>query len=161
MTIYVLAELDQQGRPIYFVMDFQDRAFGPLASRTTKDRRLAKQYVDDRSAAELDAAEFNAIDGNPVISVYELPALNSFRCLAEDLMHPNLERKPIYLRLDGDSDDVATWHHIKVIQEQFFRSEPGQPFVRAVTVEFYDETPEAVFNPTDQVEFAIPAPPAA
>jgi hypothetical protein len=63
------------------------------------------------------------------------------------------------LRLEGDSDDPATWHPVKAISAHGFRTDTSQPFVKALTVSFHDDdTPDTVLNETDQVEFAVPRP---
>ncbi len=65
----------------------------------------------------------------------------------------------MWLRLEGDSDDPATWHHVETISRQGFRTHTDQPFVKALTVAFHDGTPDKIFNHTDPVEFAIIRPP--
>jgi hypothetical protein len=84
--------------------------------------------------------------------------LDAFRCTAKDLNDRSLQGRPMWLRLEGDSDDPATWHPVEVISAQGFRTDTGQPFVRALTVSFQDETPQLILNDSDQVEFAIPRP---
>jgi hypothetical protein len=84
--------------------------------------------------------------------------LDAFRCTAQDLTHHSLKGAPMWLRLEGDSDDPATWHPVKVISDQGFRTDTSQPFVKALTVSFLDLTPELTLNDSDQVEFAIPRP---
>jgi hypothetical protein len=83
-----------------------------------------------------------------------------FRCAAQDLTHHHsLKGWSMWLRLDGDSNDPATWHPIKSVHPEGTREDTSQPFVRVLTVSFHDETPEAVLNESDQVEFAVPRPP--
>jgi hypothetical protein len=84
-------------------------------------------------------------------------AFDSFECAAKDLL-PRTLKDPIWLRLEGDSDDPATWHPVKVVNDQGFREDTSQPFVRALTVSFHDGTPDVRFNETDEVEFAVPWP---
>ncbi len=84
--------------------------------------------------------------------------LNKFRCKAADLTDRSLQGAPMWLRLEGDSDDPATWHPVKVISDHGFRTDTSQPFVKVLTVAFHDGTPDVVLNETDQVEFAIPRP---
>jgi hypothetical protein len=66
----------------------------------------------------------------------------------------------MWLRLEGDSDDRGTWHPVEAVSITGFKSvsDPGLPGVKSLTVAFHDETPEVVFNETDQVEFAVPRP---
>jgi hypothetical protein len=85
--------------------------------------------------------------------------LDSFRCTAQDLTHHSLQGFPMWLRLEGDSDDVSTWHPVKRVRDHAFREDTSQPFVEALFVSFQDETPELMLNDTDRVEFAIPRPP--
>jgi hypothetical protein len=82
--------------------------------------------------------------------------LDSFRCTAQDLTDPSLKGVPMWLRLEGDSDDPGTWHPVKVIRSEGFREDTSKPFVRGLTGSFQDETPELILNDTDQAEFAIP-----
>jgi hypothetical protein len=82
--------------------------------------------------------------------------LDSFKCAAKDLTRPGLMGWPLVLRLEGDSDEAITWHPVKVVSAQGFREDTSQPFVRALTVSFHDGTPDAMFNETDEVEFAVP-----
>jgi hypothetical protein len=84
--------------------------------------------------------------------------MGKFRRSAADLTHRSVMGVPLVLRLDGDSDDPATWHPVKVISAQGFRTDTSQPFVRALTVSFHDGTPDVMFNETDEVEFALPRP---
>jgi hypothetical protein len=84
--------------------------------------------------------------------------LDSFRCTAQLLTHYSLKGWSMWLRLDGDSDDRSTWHPIKAVSVHGFREDTSQPFVKALTVSFHDETPEVVLNGSDQVEFAVPRP---
>jgi hypothetical protein len=84
--------------------------------------------------------------------------MDKFRRSAADLTHRSVMGVPLVLRLDGDSDDPATWHPVKVISAQGFRTDTSQPFVRALTVSFHDGTPDVMFNETDEVEFALPRP---
>lgn len=83
--------------------------------------------------------------------------LDSFRCAAQDLLHPCLKGWPMWLRLDGDSDDPRSWHPVETGTDHFFHG------VNALTVSFHDETPATVLNETDGVEFAVrrPSPGAA
>jgi hypothetical protein len=84
--------------------------------------------------------------------------LDKFRCTAKDLTDRCLRDSQMWLRLDGDTDDVNTWHPIKVVSDQGFRTDTSQPFVEALTVSFADETPDVIFNEDDAVEFAVPRP---
>jgi hypothetical protein len=47
---------------------------------------------------------------------------------------------------------------VKVVNDQGFREDTSQPFVRALTVSLHDGTPDVMFNETDEVEFAVPWP---
>jgi hypothetical protein len=85
--------------------------------------------------------------------------LDAFRCTAEDLTHHSLNGWSLWLRLEGDPDDPATWHPVKTISDHGFRTDISQPFVKALTVAFHDETPDLVLNDSDPVEFAVPRPP--
>jgi hypothetical protein len=85
--------------------------------------------------------------------------LDSFRCTAQHLTDRTLQGVPMSLRLEGDSDDPGTWHPVKFISAEGTREDTGKPFVRVLTVSFQDETPEVIFNDSDQVEFAIPRTP--
>jgi hypothetical protein len=82
--------------------------------------------------------------------------LDSFRCTAQNLTDRTLQGVPMWLRLEADSDDPGTWHPVKFISPEGTREDTSKPFVRALTVSFQDETPEVIFNDSDQVEFAIP-----
>jgi hypothetical protein len=88
-----------------------------------------------------------------------LVILDSFKCAAQDLTHHSLQGFTMWLRLEGDSDDPATWHPINRVRDHAFREDTSQPFVEAIFVSFHDETPELMLNDTDQVEFAILRPP--
>jgi hypothetical protein len=65
----------------------------------------------------------------------------------------------MWLRLDGDSDDPATWHQIKTIRDEGFTTDASQPCVQALTVSFHHATPELMLNDDDPVEFAVIRPP--
>jgi hypothetical protein len=84
--------------------------------------------------------------------------LDSFRCAAKNLSHPSLKGWSMRLRLDGDSDDASTWHPVRLIDNEGVTVDPTIPFVKGITVEFHDETPDKFFNPDDEVEFAVPRP---
>ncbi|WP_406816176.1 hypothetical protein [Mycobacterium sp. M23085] len=86
-------------------------------------------------------------------------ALHTFRTTAQYLVIPQLDGVPIRLRIEGDSDDPNTWHLVKTISDQGFRTDTSQSFITAITIKFHDETPEMMFNDTDQIEIAIPPPP--
>lgn len=75
--------------------------------------------------------------------------IDSFRRTVKDLHHRSLVGSPMWLRLNGDSDDPNTWHPIKTITDHFREFE-------AFTIVFADGTPEKVFNGADEVEFAVP-----
>ena len=75
-----------------------------------------------------------------------------------DLVDRRISGLPKRLRIEGDSDDPATWHPVKVVNDQAFREDTSQPFVRALTVSFHNETPDVMFNDADEVEFALPRP---
>lgn len=77
---------------------------------------------------------------------------------AKDLVDPRIGGVPIRLRLQCDSDDPATWHPVRVVNDQWFRDGTTGPSIKALTVEFHDGTPEVVLNDDDDVEFAIPPP---
>jgi hypothetical protein len=68
--------------------------------------------------------------------------LDAFRCTAQDLTHHSLKGWSMWLRLEGDSDDPAKWHPVKDISVHGFRTDTSQPFVKALTVSFHDETPD-------------------
>ena len=59
--------------------------------------------------------------------------LDRIKGTAKDLADPRILGRPIRLRLEGDTDDPATWHPVKVISPEGFRADTGQPFVRAIT----------------------------
>jgi hypothetical protein len=40
--------------------------------------------------------------------------------------HCSLMDSPVWLRLEGDSDDPATWHPVKVVSAQGFRTDTSQ-----------------------------------
>ena len=82
---------------------------------------------------------------------------DSFKCAAKDLL-PRILREPIWLRLEGDSDKPRTWHPVEVVNLEGFREDTSQAPVGALTVSFQDETPDVMFNETDEVEFAVPRP---
>ena len=84
-------------------------------------------------------------------------AFDSFKCAAKDLL-PRVLKEPIWLRLEGDSDEPGTWHPVEVVNFEGFSEDTGQPLVRALTVSFQDGTPDVMFNETDEVEFAVPRP---
>jgi hypothetical protein len=84
--------------------------------------------------------------------------LDRIKGTAKDLTDPRIGGLPIRLRLEGDSDDPATWHPVKVCSSNAFREDTSQPFVRARTVSFHDGTSDVMFNETDEVEFAVPRP---
>ncbi|MEB4212314.1 hypothetical protein [Mycobacterium sp. 94-17] len=89
-----------------------------------------------------------------------LVILDAFRCAAQNLTHPCLKGWSMWLRIDGDSEDPATWHPVHTISNHGFRTDTTQPFVEALTVSFRDDTPDVVLNEADPVEFAVPRPSA-
>jgi hypothetical protein len=84
--------------------------------------------------------------------------LDSFRREAKFLLEPRMWGWSIWLRLEGDSDDPSTWHPVKTLNDSAFREDLTLPFVKAITVEFHDETPDTILNEDDEVEFAVPRP---
>jgi hypothetical protein len=84
--------------------------------------------------------------------------LDKFRCKAVDLTHPALNGWTLFLRLEDDPDEPALWHQVRTVGRHGFRTDTGQPFVKALTVAFHDGTPDMVLNETDEVEFAVPRP---
>ncbi|GAB7070401.1 hypothetical protein H7J06_24510 [Mycobacterium hodleri] len=85
--------------------------------------------------------------------------LDTFSCAAKDLTDHGLEGWSMWLRLAGDTDDPNTWHPIKLIRDHGFREDTNLPFVEAISVSFQDDTPDAMLNDSDQVEFAVLRPP--
>jgi hypothetical protein len=94
-----------------------------------------------------------------VKNVFGCPlVLETFEHEARYLLDPHMRGLPIWLRLDGDSDDPNTWHPVKTLNEGGFREDVALPFGQAITVEFDDATTEIILNENDEVEFALPGP---
>jgi hypothetical protein len=62
------------------------------------------------------------------------------------------------LRREDDSNDPSTWCLVRTIRNVTFGSvcDPGLQDVKLLAVSFAGQTPEAVLNQADQVEFAVP-----
>jgi hypothetical protein len=89
---------------------------------------------------------------------FHLVILSKFRCTAKDLTDPAVQGSPIWLRLETSTDDVNTWHQVEKISDHGFGIDASQPRVEALTIYFYSEMPDVVFNEDDDVEFAVPRP---
>jgi hypothetical protein len=77
--------------------------------------------------------------------------VDSFRCAAKDLVRYRLQSESMWLRLEGDSDDLGTWQLVRTIRHANFGSidDPGLQDVKLIAVSFHDETPELALNLTD------------
>jgi hypothetical protein len=84
------------------------------------------------------------------VSHYGIVEWGRFRCAAKELSHPALVGWTLRLRIEGDSDEPAFWHHVKTVGGLGFSG------ISAITVAFHDDTPDLIFNETDEVELAVP-----
>jgi hypothetical protein len=71
-TVYVVAELDSDGKPVSYLPALAAREFGPdVTYRLTPDLALAWPFPEDRDSAQDQADRFNSAPGNPHLTVIE------------------------------------------------------------------------------------------